>query len=72
MEQIETKVDVLAQEARQKAGNSGVGYANVRGSVNGHDVWACAFTTSRSRKYQVRWMVNGRSVPASRLADALA
>lgn len=65
-------VDVLAQEARQKAANSGVGYANVTGSVAGHHVEACAFRASNSTKYRVRWMVDGRSVPAARLAEALA
>lgn len=67
-----TATDTLAEEARQNAAKSGVGYANAVGVIDGRHVEVCAFRTARSAKYQLRWTVNGKSVPASRLAEVLA
>lgn len=66
------ELNAIAEQARQKAANSGVGYANVTGSVSGHSIECCAFGASNSRNYKVRWMVDGKSVAASRLQEVLA
>jgi hypothetical protein len=66
------EVNAIAEQARQKAAASGVGYANVVSTIAGHHVEVCAFRTARSAKYRVRWMVDGKSVAAARLQEALA
>lgn len=66
------ELNAIAEQARQKASSSGVGYANVTGLFASHSVECCAFRPSNSSKYKVRWMIDGRSVSAARLAEALA
>jgi hypothetical protein len=66
------ELNAIAEQARQKAAASGVGYANVVATIAGRHVEVCAFRPSNSAKYKVRWMVEGKSVAAARLQEALA